>query len=437
MPQLLDRRLKQRYRQMVEEHAAPAQRLAAGLRSLPSGEGALAATMGAYRFLNNDAVALPHLAQPLWAAARDAVKQHCERMALVVHDWSKLNFYRHQRKQNRLPSDRSGWPEGYDIFTTLVVSDREGCPLAPVGLSLAAMDGVHCTRSYQPRPRLSPLDELTAAIEAAEGQLPRPVVHIIDAEADSLAYYRQWNSQGWLFLTRCDDRLVRSGQRRQKCSAWQAELGAQGAFRQVRPVQYHGQSAQQWVAEMRVTLTGPGYLHRPAQKKKTAVAGPPLELRLIIAEVRDPAGAVLATWFLLTNLSSTIDDATIALWYYWRWNIESYFKLLKSAGMDVEEWRQTTPAAITRRLLIASMACVLVWQIAASHTPPGEEMKHLLIRLSGRQMRHGKPFTKPALLAGLWVFLAMLHTLEKYTPADLHQLAKSTLPQIRAGPPAR
>ena len=429
--------MKERYRQMVEEHVAPAQRLAAGLRSLPSGEGALAATMGAYRFLNNDAVALPHLVQPLWAAAGDAVERHCQRMSLVVHDWSKLNFYAHAQKQNRLPSDRSGWPEGYEIFTTLVVSDREGAPLAPVGLCLEAADGVYCTRSYEPRPMLSRLDELTAAMQAAEGRLPRPAVHIIDAEADSLTHYREWNSQGLVFLTRCVDRLVRIGERRQKCSAWQAELRAQGAFRKVRPVQYHGQEAQQWVAEVRVTLTGPGYLNRPSQKKKTAIAGPPLPLRLVIAEVRDPAGAVLATWFLLTNLPETIDAATIALWYYWRWNIESYFKLLKSAGMDVEAWRQTTPAAIARRLLIASMACVLVWQIAASHTPPAEEMKHLLVRLSGRQMRHGKPFTKPALLAGLWVFLAMLHTLEEYTPAELYRLAQFTLPQIRAGPSAR
>ena len=37
---------------MVVEHAGPAQRLAEGLRSLPSGKTALAATMAAYRFLN-------------------------------------------------------------------------------------------------------------------------------------------------------------------------------------------------------------------------------------------------------------------------------------------------------------------------------------------------------------------------------------------------
>ena len=419
---------------MVEEHAGPAQRLAEGLRSLPSGKTALAATMAAYRFLNNDAVALPHLAEPLLTAAREGVAEHCEQMALVVHDWSKLNFYRHQRKANRLPSCRSGWPEGYEIFSTLVVSDREGAPLAPVGLCLQATDGMHCTRSYAPRPPLSRLDEVTAAMRALEGQLAKPTVHIIDREADSLAHYRRWHSQGFFFLTRCVDRLVKIGQRRQKCSAWQGEFHLQKAFRPVRRVEYHGKKAEQWVAELPVTLIGPGYVNQTSRKKKTAIAGPPLDLRLIIAEVRDHAGTVLATWYLLTNLPREIDDATIALWYYWRWNIESFFKLLKSAGMDVEEWRQTTPAAIARRLLVASMACVLVWQVAVSHTPPAEELKQLLVRLSGRQMRHGKPFAKPALLAGLWVFLAMLHALEHYTPNELRRLADLTLPLLRAGP---
>jgi hypothetical protein len=390
--------------------------------------------MGAYRFLNNDAVALPHLAEPLLTAAREGVAEHCERMALVVHDWSKLNYYRHQRKHGRLPSDRSGWPEGYDLFSTIVVSDREGAPLAPIGMALQTTEGVYCTRSYAPRPPLSSLDEVTAAMQATEGQLTKPAVHIIDAEADSLAHYRRWHAQGLVFLTRCVDRLVKVGERRQKCSAWQGELHLQQTFRHVRSVEYHGKKAEQWIAELPITLIGPGYVNRPTQKKKTAIAGPPLDLRLIIAEVRDDAGTVLATWYLLTNLPPEIDDATVALWYYWRWNIESFFKLLKSAGLDVEAWRQTTPAAIARRLLVASMACVLVWQVAANHTRPAEELKKLLVRLSGRQMGHRKAFSKPALLAGLWVFLAILHTLQLYTPTELRRLAKFTLPFLRAGP---
>ena len=54
----------------------------------------------------------------------------------------------------------------------------------------------------------------------------------------------------------------------------------------------------------------------------------------------------------------------MALWYYWRWRIESYFKLLKSAGQQVEAWQQGTAEAIAKRLVVASMACVVVWRLA-------------------------------------------------------------------------
>ena len=33
----------------------------------------------------------------------------------------------------------------------------------------------------------------------------------------------------------------------------------------------------------------------------------------------------------LSNVKD-IDASTIALWYYWRWKIETFFKLMKSAG---------------------------------------------------------------------------------------------------------
>jgi hypothetical protein len=37
-------------------------------------------------------------------------------------------------------------------------------------------------------------------------------------------------------------------------------------------------------------------------------------------------------WLLLTNLGQEASAEMIAEWYYWRWIIESYFKLCKSAG---------------------------------------------------------------------------------------------------------
>jgi uncharacterized membrane protein len=118
-----------------------------------------------------------------------------------------------------------------------------------------------------------------------------------------------------------------------------------------------------------------------------------------------------------------VSAATLVLWYYWRWRIESYFKLLKSAGMQVEQWQQTTAAAIARRLLIASMACVIVWRLNESTHPEAEKVRKLLVRLSGRQMKHGVTHTMPAMLAGLWVLLAMLQALEEYEVRELTEIA--------------
>src|SRR4051794_23747056 len=68
------------------------------------------------------------------------------------------------------------------------------------------------------------------------------------------------------------------------------------------------------------------------------VRGPALDLRLVVSEVRDTNGALLATWLLLTNLPGSVPAERVALWYYWRWRVESYFKLLKGAGLQVEHW---------------------------------------------------------------------------------------------------
>jgi len=117
------------------------------------------------------------------------------------------------------------------------------------------------------------------------------------------------------------------------------------------------------VAETEVTLTRPA---KPSQKKskKPAVPGKPVAARLVVSRVLSEAGEVLAEWLLLTNVKD-VDAATIALWYYWRWQIECFFKLVKSAGHQLESWQQESALAIAKRLLVASMACVTVWAIVA------------------------------------------------------------------------
>ncbi|MEK6239617.1 MAG: transposase, partial [Planctomycetales bacterium] len=199
--------------------------------------------------------------------------------------------------------------------------------------------------------------------------------------------------------------------------------------------------ARQFVAEAAVALTRPTQRNRPKRNDRRRIPGPPTPLRLIISEVRDAEGKTLAVWYLFTNVPEDKADASrIALWYYWRWTIETFFKLLKSAGLQVEGWGQETAGAIARRLLVACMACVVVWRLARSEAPQASETRRLLVRLSGRQMRHGREFTMPALLAGYWKLLAMISIQEECDLEELKALLQTALggpPQPQPPPPCK
>jgi hypothetical protein len=421
---------------MVSSHLRAGDRLAAGIAALPESTQALSATQAAYRFLHHPEISLRQLAVPLLKAAHAGIAETCREHALVIHDWSQIPYRKHHRKQDRVamsvPCDL-----GYKLQVALAVGDQAGEPLAPVLLRLYAADGVHRSEGGSVEPRECPLDEVTSAMTFLEAQkFAQPVVHLVDAEADSVHHLRQWNRvPGRLFVVRCSGkRWIEHAGREMQGPQWQAELQAQEAFEYTREVEYHGRKADQYVAELLVRLLRPAYQHRG--RKRRVVPGEPVTLRLVVSEVRDPqTKELLASWFLFTNLPSTVTADTIALWYYWRWRVESFFKLLKSAGLNLEDWKQQTADAVARRMLVASMACVVVWQLARQQTPQAEQARQLLIQLSGRTVARGKSFTIPALLAGLWILLAMLKTLEHYSLDQLRELAALALPQRDTRPP--
>lgn len=440
-------------------HLRPADRLAAGLHDPASAAGGaggaggasaaeavpdpFAATQAAWRFYCNPSLTLPRLAAPLADCARGAVPACCDGHVLVPLDWSPLHFGSHRSKADRVAlAHRKDL--GYDLLTALAVSDRDGSPLAPLCLELRAADGTHSTRADGPLPPPSRLDRLTPVMTHAAGLLSglgRTPVFLIDREADSVGHYRRWHRAGRRFVVRADaGRMVRHEGRERKPRQVLALLRRRGAsaFFFCRDVEFKGRPARQFVAETQVVLHRPARTHRrdPATGKARHrnVAGKPLPLRLVVSEVRDAdAGAVLAVWLLLTNLPPSLDAATAALWYYWRWRIESYHKLLKGAGQQVECWQQETAEALARRLAVASMAAVVAWKLARDERPEAARLRGVLVRLSGRQMKRTKGsrgFTEPALLAGLGVLLPMLELLDHTDVRDLRRLADAALPGL-------
>lgn len=187
--------------------------------------------------------------------------------------------------------------------------------------------------------------------------------------------------------------------------------------------------AQELVGETTVTIQRPGCPHRQSNGKKQfrkRVYGHRLRVRLIVSQLRLPDETVIAQWLLISNLPKEVRGETISQWYYWRWSIESFFKLMKSGGHQLEHWQQESAHAIGKRLLIAAMASVVVWQIMRAEGIEAEQMRGLLIRLSGRQVRRGR-VTASALLAGMWVLVSMLDVVQQYEMAEIKEMARQTM----------
>jgi hypothetical protein len=422
---LLEPRLQKRYLIMVQSHMRSAPKLAAGVASLPSTASAFAATQAAWRFLGNERATLPVLVEPLREQARIQVGALKSRFAILVHDWSKLGYNPSDGKRDLIPLSHAT-DVGYELMTALLVSADDGNPLAPMEMHLKTADGVLSTRDPAPQ-ESSPQDQVLETMKASRGwNLEKSLLHVIDREADSVGHYRQWDDHGHKFLVRADDRRVKWSGKSLLLSEIPRLLAQCRAFCKVTEnASYQGHPAELWVAETKVILDRPA--RKNVRDKRFEVAGRPLALRYIVVQLRDGRGKVLAEWMLLTNASKSVKAEHLAHCYYWRWRIESYFKLLKSHGQQLEYWQQETGIAIARRLLVASMACVVVWQLQGDGSKEAEELKDILIRLSGRQMKKDHPHTAPALLAGLWVLLSMLELLKHVELNHLRRLAAGIL----------
>lgn len=125
---------------------------------------------------------------------------------LIVHDWSHLN-YKHLNKTDTYAITHET-DVGYDLQTSLIVSDQNGQPLAPVAQRLVSADESYATYG-ETKPTLpikGHLDEVSDCIAYLDGQgFSKPLVHLIDREGDSVRHIRCWEAAGCLWLVRVKD----------------------------------------------------------------------------------------------------------------------------------------------------------------------------------------------------------------------------------------
>ena len=386
-----------------------------------------ATTQAVWRFLNNDRVTFNQLNQPLIELARHGIASSPHSYALVVHDWSRLQFHSHHKKHDRLKMTHAG-DVGYELQSSLLVDAVSGLPVAPLAQTLTDSKGCRSTLTDGLTDSQTHMDALTADITRVEALgIGKTLVHLIDREGDSVAHMRALSAQGLRWLIRGKERHQVTYQGHVHSVGGVADGLVLGAS---KPVDYKGKKACMSVGEVPVTLTRvakPKRADRETGRRVKAEAGPPLPVRLVVALLSDNEGRELGRWALLTNVGDDISGDEIAQWYYWRWSIESFFKLIKGAGHDVESWLQRSADAVLRRLLIASMACVLAWRLQRAEGEENARARSWVCRLSGRQQKWGRRESAPALLAGLGILLNTLTLLSEYTPEELTLLATTVL----------
>ncbi len=79
--------------------------------------------------------------------------------------------------------------------------------------------------------------------------------------------------------------------------------------------------------------------------------------------VKDINEKTVARWSLISNVPTEITAVELTTWYYWRWSIECYFKLLKQAGHDISVMASDYPRSDFKAFADQLMACVLTWRV--------------------------------------------------------------------------
>jgi len=401
-----------------------------GLKLLLNNTEPFSQVQAAWRFLNNDNVTTDALFEPIWNNLQTQINKQCDEYALMMTDWSHIDYKKHKSKNDLITENKrdNGVKKGLDLQSTLVVSDRTGEPIAPVAHNLRTQKQFYSTYDKNIAVGTTHLEELAKRAKWISDHLQtdKKLIHIVDRESDSVAFMRALNKIDVLFLLR-----VKNNSKlyypQEKLDIKQGELANKLPLgKEVKTIRYQNKKVKIYVNECDVEVRRAAtrfVLQEDGKKKLKKIKGEFIKARFIVERLVNEDGKVVAQWLLLTNvLDERVTMQTMANWYYYRWKIESYFKLLKSSGFNLEEWQQREPIAIFKRLLVVSYACVLVWKIANDNSSNAQKIRKFLIQLSGRLMEKGKDFTHPALLSGLENYLQMIDLLTKFTIDDLFEI---------------
>jgi len=411
------------------------QTTASGLGRLIDNNKSFAQVQGAWRFYKNERVKIEDLNRPILEIGKDEIEKNCDKYVLMMTDWSHINYLKHKTKKELIKKSNGNGKKqkGYELQTTIAVSDKTGEPLFPVVQNLKTSENVLSTYNHDLDISLDHFEEFEKRAEWIKEniQTEHKKVHIIDREGDVAGLYRHLDKQNEKFLIR-GKTVVNIYNPKDKENWKQGELAKSlDKGKKFKRIKYYGKNVDIYVNDIDVEMrrdTTKKKTNKNGKDSSTRTKGNAIKVKLVVSKLIDSNNNIVATWILITNISD-VPSTTIAQWYYYRWKIESFFKLLKSSGFFMESWQEQNPLGIFKKLLVTSFCSILVWKINNNCQKETIKFKEFLVRLSGRGLECKKKSTLPSILAGLWIFLQMMDTLKYYEKEKLLDM-QSTLNSV-------
>ena len=110
--------------------------LAPAVKDIASAQkSSFATTQAVWRFLNNDKISFSHLNEPIEHLACQQINSSQYQYALMVHDWSQLQYVKHHNKFQRLQRTHQ-YDSGYELQTSLLVDAASRLPIALLAQTL-------------------------------------------------------------------------------------------------------------------------------------------------------------------------------------------------------------------------------------------------------------------------------------------------------------
>lgn len=328
--------------------------------SIPQTCGSRAKTKAAYRFFDNESATMQNLLAPHIESTNKRIAK--EKIVLALQDTSSLNYSTHPATENLGPiGSRPDGIIGLMLHATLAVN-AEGTPLGVIDAQCWARNPEEYgkkekrhTLPIEEKESNKWLKSFQAATKTAAACPGTKVVSVGDREADIyelFALAAKTSKAPYLLVRARHDRKLaqEQGQMLEHLKSC-PEAGIHEVTvprRGNRPAR----TARLSVRYSKITLAPP---------KRSASVTPLPIWALIADELQPPEGIEPLNWVLLTTAPvKNLEDACERLvWYARRWNIEVFFRTLKS-GCKIEN-RQLGSASRLEACLAIDL--VVAWRL--------------------------------------------------------------------------